>query len=126
MRPAGIPATGAAAFAKPATIGHYLFIQAGASLAVAAACGALAAGLPPSIRAASVLFSVSIGWMLYSWARVAGTIASPYWVFVLAAGLFNGGHAFLEVFGWNPNGVVKVRASLPPPPRARLCTSLYR
>jgi oligosaccharide repeat unit polymerase len=112
MRGKGAPETGAAAFAKPTVIGHYLFVQAAATLAVAAACGALAAGIPPSVNASSVLFSMCIGWMLYSWAQVAGTIATPYWLFVFVAALFNGGHSLLEVFGLNPNGVMESRFSI--------------
>jgi len=43
---------------------------------------------------------------------VAGSIVSPYWLFILVASLFNGGHAFLDLFGANPNGVMDSQFSI--------------
>jgi oligosaccharide repeat unit polymerase len=93
-------------FARQDTIAQYLMVHAGVVVIVGAICTSLAAGLVPSISASSVLFAACIVWMLFSWAQVVRSILSPYWLFVLVASLFNGGHAFLQLFGANPNGVM--------------------
>jgi oligosaccharide repeat unit polymerase len=50
-------------------------------------------------------------WMLWSWRLVRGTLFDPYPLFVLTAGLFNGGQALLEVFGGNANGILGGRVA---------------
>ncbi len=101
----------AAAFAKRVTVERYLFAQVAATVVVAGVAACLGAGVIPSVDAASVIFTLCVAWMLYSWSRVVHTIVSPYWMFVLVAALFNGGQALLQVFGWNPNGVLDSRFS---------------
>jgi hypothetical protein len=93
-------------FASHDAIRTYLMVHSGITVMVAAVCTSLAAGVVPSVSASSVLFSLSIGWILYSWVQVVRSIVSPYWLFVLVASFFNGGHAFLQLFGANPNGVM--------------------
>src|SRR5665811_922095 len=101
-----------AGVAQRATVESYLLVHIAATAVVAVASASLAAGLTPSISAASVLFTLCIAWILYSWARLVRSIVSPYWIFVVVAALFNGGYAFLEVFGLNPNGVLDSRFSV--------------
>jgi oligosaccharide repeat unit polymerase len=99
-------------FAQRFIVERYLLVQAAATVVVAGAAASLGAGLIPSVNAASVVFTLCIAWMLYSWARIVHTIVSPYWIFVFVAALFNGGHALLQVFGLNPNGVLESRFSI--------------
>lgn len=96
---------------KPTTIEKYVLAHLAATALVGATSALLAAGVVPSITQSSVVFTICVGWILYSWARVTRTVISPYWIFVLVASLFNGGQAFLQVFGANPNGVLESRFS---------------
>src|SRR5665213_811032 len=98
--------------ARRATVENYLLAHIAATAVVAVVCASLAAGLTPSIRVASVLFTLCIAWILCSWARLVGSVVTPYWIFVVVAAMFNGGYAFLEVFGLNPNGVLDSRFSV--------------
>ncbi len=102
----------AAAFAQRFTIERFLLAQVTATVVIGGVAASLGAGAIPSVNAASVVFTLCIAWMLYSWARIVHTIVSPYWIFVLVAALFNGGHALLQVFGLNPNGVLESRFSI--------------
>jgi oligosaccharide repeat unit polymerase len=54
---------------------------------------------------------LSLVWILWSWYSLRGTLFEPYPLFMLSAGLFNGGQAILEVFGLNPDGILKGRVS---------------
>ena len=45
-------------------------------------------------------------WILWSWFCARGTLFEPYPLFMIAVGLFNGGQALLEVFGWNESGIL--------------------
>jgi oligosaccharide repeat unit polymerase len=67
-----------------------------------------------------LVLSASFAWILMSWFSIRGTLFEPYPVFMLAAGLFNGGQAFLELFGLNPNSMVADRG-----PGASLVSGLY-
>ena len=111
---ATLPITGfdGSRIARRATVENYLLVHIAATTVVVVASASLAAGLTPSVGAASVLFTLCIAWILYSWARLVGSIVSPYWIFVVVAAMFNGGYALLEVFGWNPNGVLDSRFSV--------------
>lgn len=40
-------------------------------------------------------------WCVYSWKKVGGNLFNPYILFLASLSLFNGGQAFLEVFGLN-------------------------
>src|SRR5581483_6038758 len=46
-------------------------------------------------------------WALWSWNHVARSAFDPYILFFVAAVLFNGGQALLEVFGLNSYGILK-------------------
>ena len=54
---------------------------------------------------------LSLVWIQWSWYTLRGTLFEPYPLFMLSAGLFNGGQAILEVFGLNPAGILKGRVS---------------
>jgi oligosaccharide repeat unit polymerase len=105
---ATFPLTGVAR----ATVENYLLLHIATTAVVVGVCASLAAGLTPSISAASVWFTLCIAWILYSWARLARSIVTPYWIFVVVAAMFNGGYAFLQVFGLNANGVLDSRFSV--------------
>ncbi len=60
---------------------------------------------------ACVAVSTMFVWMLASWYWLRRTLFEPYPLFILSAALFNAGQAFLEVFGMNPNGMLKGRVS---------------
>jgi len=51
----------------------------------------------------SLLLFILAGWVVWSWKKVARSLFDPYMLFILAAVLFNGGDAFLEIFGLNEN-----------------------
>ncbi len=63
------------------------------------------------VYATSVAFTFSFIWILASWLWLRGTLFEPYALFMLAAGLFNGGQAILEVFGLNSGAMLSGRAS---------------
>lgn len=50
-------------------------------------------------------------WALWSWRVITGSLFNPYTLFFLSAALFNGGQAFLEVFGLNRDGLLGGRFS---------------
>lgn len=50
-------------------------------------------------------------WSVWSWRSVTGSLFDPYVLFLVAAVLFNGGHALLELGGWNDSGSVFDRFS---------------
>jgi oligosaccharide repeat unit polymerase len=56
-----------------------------------------------------LLFAGLIVWLFVSWKLTGGKLFSPYPLFALAAGLFNGGHLLLEVFHLNPLGILEGR-----------------
>ncbi len=58
-----------------------------------------------------VTLTLSFLWILGSWLWLRGTLFEPYPLFMTAAGLFNGGQAFLEVFHLNPDGILGGRSS---------------
>lgn len=53
----------------------------------------------------SVLITLQFVWSLWSWRVVTGNWFDPYTIFLVAAYLFNGGKAFLEVFRLNEYGI---------------------
>ncbi len=53
----------------------------------------------------SVFLMIQFVWSFWSWYRVTGSLFDPYTIFLLAAVLFNGGKAILEVFHLNQNGI---------------------
>lgn len=55
------------------------------------------------IYAFSFLLVVLAGWIALSWKKVTASLFDPYMLFILAAVLFNGGYAFLEIFGLADN-----------------------
>ncbi len=63
------------------------------------------------LYAACLGLTLSFVWILASWFWLRGTLFEPYSLFMLAAGLFNGGQALLEVFGLNGTGMLGGRAS---------------
>ncbi len=107
-----------------ATTENYFLVHIAATAVVVGVSASLAAGLTPSISAASAWFTLCIAWILYSWARLAPSIVTPYWIFVVVAAMFNGGYAFLEVFGLNANGVLDSRFSVATTSSAIIYSSL--
>lgn len=61
-------------------------------------------------EASLLLTGLSI-WFVWSWKKLTGNWFDPYVVFLIAACLFNGGHAYLEVFGLNKSGILDSRFS---------------
>ncbi len=55
--------------------------------------------------------TLSLAWILASWFWLRRTLFEPYCLFMVAAGLFNGGQAVLEVFGLNTTAMLAGRAS---------------
>jgi oligosaccharide repeat unit polymerase len=55
---------------------------------------------------ACVAVAVTFTWILGSWYWLRRTLFEPYSLFMIAAALFNGGQAFLELFGLNTNGML--------------------
>lgn len=55
---------------------------------------------------ACVFLVLMSAWSLYSWKRTAGSLFDPYVLFFVAAVLFNGGQALLEVFHLNEYGML--------------------
>jgi hypothetical protein len=58
-----------------------------------------------------VLLVLTFVWILWSWFSLRGTLFEPYPIFMIVAGLFNGGQALLEVFGLNADGIMSGRFS---------------
>src|SRR5918995_4573330 len=56
------------------------------------------------IRITSFNLLVITAWSLWSWRILTGNWFDPYTLFLIAAALFNGGQAFLEIFGLNSSG----------------------
>jgi oligosaccharide repeat unit polymerase len=56
------------------------------------------------IRITSFGLLVITAWSLWSWRILTGNWFDPYTLFLIAAALFNGGQAFLEIFGLNSSG----------------------
>lgn len=69
--------------------------------------------LPPEdlIYPVSTFLLALFFWSLWSWQKLTKTLFDPYLLFLLAAGLFNAGHAFLEVFYLNESGIMNGRFS---------------
>lgn len=59
---------------------------------------------------ASILLLILSVWCIWSWGAVTESYFNPYVLFLVAAALFNGGHAFLEIFGlhgeFNDHGIM--------------------
>jgi len=53
-----------------------------------------------------LLVTGSFIWILWSWYAVRKSLFDPYALFMIAAWLFNGGQALLEVFGMNSGGIL--------------------
>jgi oligosaccharide repeat unit polymerase len=53
-----------------------------------------------------LVLTLAFTWILGSWLVLRGTLFEPYPLFMLAAGMFNGGQAFLEAFGLNKGGML--------------------
>jgi oligosaccharide repeat unit polymerase len=58
------------------------------------------------VRPLALTLLLLTAWVVRSWRLVGRTLFDPYGMFMLAAVLFNGGQAFLEVFGLNENGIL--------------------
>lgn len=65
-------------------------------------------GIPASslIYPACILLTLLFVVQIWSWNRVSNSLFDPYTIFAIAAVLFNGSRATLEVFGSNYNGVL--------------------
>lgn len=59
----------------------------------------------------SVFLVVLFIWSVWSWKMLTKSLFDPYILFLVAATLFNGGHAFLEVFHLNEKGILDGRFS---------------
>jgi len=59
------------------------------------------------IYPACVLLTVLFVWSVWSWRVVAQSLFDPYIMFLIAATLFNGGQALLEVFHLNDQGILR-------------------
>ena len=57
------------------------------------------------------LVTLSFCWVLSTWYYVRGTLLEPYPLFMLAAGLFHGGQAVLEILGLNTEGILRGHVS---------------
>jgi len=67
---------------------------------------------PGSLIYASCLFLVALSiWSLWSWQRLTKSLFDPYVLYFVAAVLFNGGQALLEVFHLNEGGILDGRFS---------------
>ena len=62
----------------------------------------------------SVGLLVALGWSLWSWKRLTGSVFDPYGLFLIAAFVFNAGSAFLYVFGLNTAGIMILDFSFSP------------
>ena len=60
---------------------------------------------------ASVIFVVLSIWSVWSWKTLTGNLFDPYVLFLIAAVLFNGGHAFLEVLRINEFSILDGKLS---------------
>ena len=70
----------------------------------------LVSGVPeePMIFLLSVVLAVVTIWFLWSWYVSTRTLFDPYVLFLIAATLFNGGHAFLRIFHLDePGGMLE-------------------
>ncbi len=63
------------------------------------------------IYPACLAFVALSAWSLWSWKVATKSLFDPYVLFLATAILFNGGHAFLEIAGWNERGVLFSRVS---------------
>ncbi len=59
----------------------------------------------PRIYAISLFIVLQFFWSLWSWKMVKERFFDPYTIFLVAAYLFNGGKAFLELFHLNEGGL---------------------
>lgn len=50
---------------------------------------------------------LTVAWAVFSWRWVSGTLFDPYGIFLVAAFLFNGGQALLEVLNLNYGGLLQ-------------------
>lgn len=73
------------------------------------------------IYLACVFLTLSFLWSLWSWRLLGGKLSDPYILFIVTATVFNGGQAFLEVFGLNSTGILRGRFS----PEAILATLTF-
>jgi len=77
---------------------------------IVAALGLLLPGLQIDpeflLYPACLLVTGSFAWILWSWYLLRKTVFDPYALFIIAAGLFNGGQALLEIFRVNPGGIL--------------------
>jgi len=60
---------------------------------------------------ASTLVVASFAWILWSWFALRRTLFEPYALFMIAAFLFNGAQALLELLGMNPSGILQGKVS---------------
>lgn len=60
---------------------------------------------------ASILLLLTCAWHLWSWRILTGGFFDPYELFLIAAAIFNGGQAFLAIFGLNKFGILDGRFS---------------
>ncbi len=74
-------------------------------------CSVVSVSPESLIYPASILFIALFVAQLWSWYYVAGSLFDPYSIFAIAAMLFNGSRAVLEVFGMNHDGVFGLQFS---------------
>src|SRR5918997_1949581 len=70
----------------------------------------LASGVPEELMIflLSVVLLMVFIWSLWSWYVSTNTLFNPYVLFLIAATLFNGGHAFLRIFRLDePGGMLE-------------------
>jgi oligosaccharide repeat unit polymerase len=58
------------------------------------------------LYSACLLLTGSFVWILWGWYFLRKTLFDPYSLFIIAAGLFNGGQALLEILGMNSGGIL--------------------
>lgn len=63
--------------------------------------------IPDVVYISAVGFAIVVGWMIVSWRLASGSFFNPYSLFIIAAAVFNGGDAFLELLHLNDNGILR-------------------
>jgi oligosaccharide repeat unit polymerase len=105
----GVPCSGKSSPRRPLLAIHAALMSALAGFGLVYPTLHMEAGslVYPSCIALTLMFV----WILWSWFLLRGTIFEPYSLFMITAGLFNGGQALLEVFGLNTAGILNGRFS---------------
>lgn len=82
-----------------AFLGNLALLVLLALLAVAYNVFELGSGPSSILRPACLLLLLCCVWTLLSWRLASGSVFNPYGLFLVSAALFNGGQAFLYLFG---------------------------